>query len=113
MKNDKYSARLTIDMNASEHTFLKLASARKRLSMRQLVVDYINEIIKSVDNDNLEDDMNKLIRLSVDVNHKYHKKIKMHAAKQKISIREFVINCIDFKLYQMEISDSILSETRV
>jgi len=113
MVNIKQSARLTIDMNVSEHAFLKLTSARKRLSMRQLVVEYINEIIKSVDNDNLEDDMNKLIRLSVDVNQKYHKKIKMHAAKQKISIREFVINCIDFKLYQMEISHPILTEQKI
>lgn len=36
----------------------------------------------------------KKTRLSIDVSEKEHKKIKMHVARQRISIREFVINCI-------------------
>jgi hypothetical protein len=111
--NNTHNTRLTIDIGSTEHTFLKLASAKKRVSIRKIVGDYINEIINSVDDDNLEDDMKKYIRLSVDVNPKYHKKIKTYATTRKMSIREFVINCIDMKFCQMEIAHSNLTETPV
>ncbi|MGL5263349.1 MAG: hypothetical protein ACRDAI_02055 [Candidatus Rhabdochlamydia sp.] len=36
----------------------------------------------------------KKTRMSIDVPEKEHKKIKMHVAKLGISIRKFVIDCI-------------------
>lgn len=40
----------------------------------------------------------ELTRMSIDINPKDHKKIKMRAAKDRISIREFVIDCIQEKI---------------
>jgi len=42
----------------------------------------------------------KKTRMSIDVSEKEHKKIKMHVAKLGISIREFVIECIQEKFFQ-------------
>ena len=41
---------------------------------------------------------NKLTRMSIDIAEKEHKKIKMKAAKDGVSIREFVIDCIQDKI---------------
>ena len=41
---------------------------------------------------------NKLTRMSIDINAKDHKKIKMRAARERISIREFVLGCIQQKM---------------
>ncbi len=43
-------------------------------------------------------DKDKLTRMSIDINPKDHKKIKMRAAKDRVSIREFVIECIQEKI---------------
>ena len=43
-------------------------------------------------------DKDKLTRMSVDINSKDHKKIKMRAAKERVSIREFVIDCIQERI---------------
>lgn len=40
----------------------------------------------------------KLTRMSIDIASKEHKKIKMRAAKEGVSIREFVIDCIQGKI---------------
>ena len=40
----------------------------------------------------------KLTRMSIDIASKEHKKIKMRAAKEGVSIREFVIDCIQNKI---------------
>ena len=40
----------------------------------------------------------KLTRMSIDIAHKAHKKIKMRAAREGVSIREFVISCIEHKM---------------
>lgn len=40
----------------------------------------------------------KLTRMSIDIAPKEHKKIKMRAAKEGVSIREFVIDCIQDKI---------------
>ncbi len=40
----------------------------------------------------------KLTRMSIDVPPKDHKKIKMRAAREGVSIREFVIDCIQLKI---------------
>lgn len=39
-------------------------------------------------------DKNKMTRMSIDVPPRDHKKIKMRAARDGVSIREFVIDCI-------------------
>ena len=45
---------------------------------------------------------NKLIknntRMSIDVHETEHKKIKMRAAKEGVSIRKFIIDCIQSKM---------------
>jgi predicted HicB family RNase H-like nuclease len=43
-------------------------------------------------------DKDKLTRMSIDIDPKDHKKIKMRAAKDRVSIREFVIDCIQEKI---------------
>lgn len=43
-------------------------------------------------------DKDKLTRMSIDIDQKDHKKIKMRAAKNRVSIREFVIDCIQDKI---------------
>ncbi|MDP1608976.1 MAG: hypothetical protein Q8L98_06660 [Chlamydiales bacterium] len=40
----------------------------------------------------------KLTRMSIDIDSRDHKKIKMKAAKKGVSIREFVIDCIQDKM---------------
>jgi|GEM_PF-2917016 len=40
----------------------------------------------------------KLTRMSIDIAPKDHKKIKMRAAKEGVSIREFVIDCIQDRI---------------
>ncbi len=40
----------------------------------------------------------KLTRMSIDIDQKNHKKIKMRAAKEGVSIRAFVIDCIQDKI---------------
>ena len=40
----------------------------------------------------------KLTRMSIDIASKEHKKIKMRAAREGVSIREFVIDCIQEKI---------------
>ncbi len=40
----------------------------------------------------------KLTRMSIDIAPKEHKKIKMRAAKEGLSIRAFVIDCIHDKI---------------
>ena len=47
-------------------------------------------------------DDNKLTRMSIDIAGKDHKKLKMKAAKEGISIREFVIDCIHDKMNPRE-----------
>lgn len=47
-------------------------------------------------------DKDKLTRMSIDINPKDHKKIKMRAAKDRVSIREFVIDCIQQKIGDKE-----------
>jgi predicted HicB family RNase H-like nuclease len=40
----------------------------------------------------------KVTRMSIDINTKDHKKLKIRAAKERVSIREFVIDCIQDKI---------------
>ena len=47
-------------------------------------------------------DDNKLTRMSIDIAVKDHKKLKMKAAKEGISIREFVIDFIHDKMNPRE-----------
>lgn len=42
----------------------------------------------------------KKTRMSIDVSEKEHKKIKMHVAKLGMSIRKFVTDCIQEKIFQ-------------
>ncbi len=39
-----------------------------------------------------------LTRMSIDISRKDHKKIKMTAAKEGVSIRQFVIGCVQDKI---------------
>jgi len=41
---------------------------------------------------------NKKTRMSIDIAEKEHKKIKMRAAKDGVSIRKFVIGCVQEKI---------------
>ena len=41
---------------------------------------------------------NKNTRMSIDIDSKEHKKIKMFSAKSGVSIRKFVIDCIHAKM---------------
>lgn len=43
-------------------------------------------------------DKDKLTRMSIDIAPKEHKKIKMRAAREGVSIREFVIDCIQERI---------------
>lgn len=52
----------------------------------------------------------KRIRMSIDIPHKDHKKIKMRAARDGISIREFVIGCVQEKVCS-EPNSSVLDKT--
>ena len=40
----------------------------------------------------------KNTRMSIDVNESEHKKIKIRAAKEGVSIRQFVIGCVQSKI---------------
>ena len=42
----------------------------------------------------------KKTRMSIDVSEKEHKKIKMHVAKLGMSIRKFVTDCIQERIFQ-------------
>ncbi len=63
--SDSKKVRLTIDLDADQHAMLKMAAARRGISMRQYVIENLANVSKDtvfVDNETFEKEFHKSMR---------------------------------------------------
>lgn len=89
-----------------KHFFL-LEKRNVNIILRMVLVNNDNRIIRNVIKNLKRCTVGeKKTRMSIDISEKDHKKIKIRAAKEGVSIREFVIRCINDKTVDQKQSES-------